>query len=208
MKRGRWQRRFRASGSDRVVKDYGGAQQQDAPHAGTKPPVGDSTALGRVTLVRVLDQTGRLVKQPPFWAATAGALALSGEEGKRAALRASACYGATAALANLVLKPLVRRRRPKGAGPGPLRPLTSSMPSGHAASDTAFAVAAWQEMPSVLVPMLLLTTASHWSLVRSRSHFLSDVLVGDAVGALVAIGSKRVRPPGGHGSKQAAAAPS
>lgn len=166
-------------------------------------------AFGLVTLVRVLDQTGRLVKQPPFWAATAGALALSGgEDGRRAALRASACYGATAAVANLVLKPLVHRRRPKGAGPGPLRPLTSSMPSGHAASDTAFAVAAWQEMPSVLVPMLLLTTASHWSLVRSRSHFLSDVLVGDAVGVLVALGSKRVRPPGSHPPRQAAATPS
>ena len=47
---------------------------------------------------------------------------------------------ATAGVANVALKPLARRRRPPGAGPGPFRPLTSSMPSGHAASDTAFAV--------------------------------------------------------------------
>ncbi len=150
-----------------------------------------------MTLIRVLDHTGRFVKQPPFWAAAAGALAVAGgDDGKRAARRAVACYGITAIVTNLVLKPLVHRRRPKGAGPGPFRPLTSSMPSGHAASDTAFAVAAWREMPSTLVPMLLLTTASHWSLVRAKSHFVSDVLVGDAVGVVVAIWSTRVRPPG------------
>ncbi len=151
----------------------------------------------QMTLIRVLDQTGRLAKQPPFWAAVAGALALSGrDDGKRAAIRASACYGAAATVTNLVLKPLVHRRRPKGAGPGPFRPLTSSMPSGHATSDTAFAVAAWREMPSTLVPMLLLTTASHWSLVRAKSHFVSDVLIGDAVGVVIAVWSTHLRPTG------------
>ncbi len=148
-----------------------------------------------MTGVRILDQVGKVVKQPPFWGATAGALAVAGgDEGKRAAIRASCCYLATAAVSNLLIKPITKRERPKRAGPGPFSPLTSSMPSGHAASDTAFAVGAYQEMQSVLVPMLILTTASHWSLVRSRSHFLTDVLVGDVVGVAVALGSNMIWP--------------
>ncbi len=148
-----------------------------------------------MTLVRGLDQVGRVVKQPPFWAVAAGALALTGgEAGRRAAVRASACYGTTAVVANLLLKPLAHRRRPRGAGPGPFRPLTSSMPSGHAACDTAFAVAAYRDMPSVLWPMMVLTTASHWSLVRSHSHYISDVLVGDTLGVAIAMLSSRLWP--------------
>lgn len=135
------------------------------------------------------------MKQPPFWAVAAGFLALAGgEPGRRAAVRGTACYGITAGIANLLLKPLAHRRRPKGAGPGPFRPLTSSMPSGHAASDTAFAVAAYRNMPSSLWPMVLLTTASHWSLVRAHSHYVSDVLVGDAVGVAVAVLAARLWP--------------
>jgi membrane-associated phospholipid phosphatase len=145
--------------------------------------------------VHLLESVGKVVKQPPFWLLAAGGLALCGPHGRRAALRGSACYVATAAVANLALKPLVHRRRPKGAGPGPFRPLTSSMPSGHAASDTAFAVGAWMEMPSVRVPMAALTTASHWSLFRSKSHYISDILAGDALGVAVAVGSRYVRSP-------------
>jgi membrane-associated phospholipid phosphatase len=143
----------------------------------------------------LLSSVAKVVKQPPFWLLTAGALALSGADGRRAALRGSACYLAAAAVTNLALKPLVHRRRPKGAGPGPFRPLTSSMPSGHAASDTAFAVGATMEMRSLLGPMLALTTASHWSLVSSKSHYLSDILAGDAIGLAVALASRRAAPP-------------
>ena len=151
--------------------------------------------VASMLLVKPLDQVGRVVKQPPFWAATAGALAVGGgADGKRAAIRGSACYAATALVANLVLKPLVQRRRPESAGLGPFRPLTSSMPSGHAASDTSFAVGAYQEMQSVLLPMVLLTTASHWSLVRSKSHFLSDILIGDLVGVGIALWSNQIWP--------------
>ena len=151
-----------------------------------------------MTLIKALDQVGRVVKQPPFWGVAAGALArYAGDEGKRAAVRGAACYGLTAVGTNLVLKPIAHRRRPSGAGPGPFRPLTSSMPSGHAACDTAFAAGVYQEMPSLLVPLLVLTTASHWSLVRSRSHYVSDILVGDVVGLVVARWFRRVRPPSG-----------
>jgi membrane-associated phospholipid phosphatase len=148
--------------------------------------------------MHLLTSVGRVVKQPPFWLLAAGGMALAGgEQGRRAAVRGSACYLATAGVANLVLKPVAHRRRPPGAGPGPFRPLTSSMPSGHAASDTAFAVGAWLEWPATRLPMLALTTASHWSLVRSRSHYVTDILAGDLVGAAVAMLSRRARQPGG-----------
>ena len=41
---------------------------------------------------------------------------------------------------------------------------------------------------------VILTTASHWSLVRSNSHFLTDILIGDLVGVAVALGSNLVWP--------------
>ncbi|MGQ0743738.1 MAG: phosphatase PAP2 family protein [Acidimicrobiales bacterium] len=142
-----------------------------------------------VILVSLLDQVGRIAKQPPFWMAVAGALRMSGQaQARRAAARAGLGYAVTAVIANLVLKPLAHRRRPLGAsGPGPLPPLTSSMPSGHAASDTAFAVAASLVMPSLRWPMLALTTASHWSLVRARSHHVTDIVVGDVVGSVIGV---------------------
>ena len=149
---------------------------------------------------RGMDRVGRVVKQPPFWLLAAGGMALAGgADGRRAAARGTVCYLATAGLANLALKPLVRRRRPPGAGPGPFRPLTSSMPSGHAASDTAFAVGAWLEWPATRLPMLALTTTSHWSLVRSKSHYVGDILAGDLLGAAVALLSRRV-PRAGAGA--------
>jgi membrane-associated phospholipid phosphatase len=121
-----------------------------------------------------ISSVAKVVKQPPFWLLAAGSLAFAGgADGRRAAVRGSACYLATAGVANLVLKPLVHRRRPQGAGPGPFRPRTSSMPSGHAASDTAFAVGAWLELPGVRVHMLALTTASHWSAPRATTSATS-----------------------------------
>jgi hypothetical protein len=51
-------------------------------------------------------------------------------------------------------------------------------------------------MRALALPMLLLTTAPHWSLVRTRSHCLSDILAGDVVGMAVASALCRVLPPG------------
>jgi len=142
-------------------------------------------------------RTGDIVQQPPVWAAVAAVLALAGgERGRRAALRGSVCYGLTAIVANLVLKPLVGRSRPPGAGEGRSGPVTSSFPSGHAATDLAFALAASQEVPLLFVVLGPATTAAHWSLVRSRGHYPSDVFVGGILAVVVVLVTWRLWPTG------------
>ena len=51
-----------------------------------------------------------------------------------------------------------------------------------------------REIPSLTVPMVALTTASHWSLWRTHSHYVSDILAGDAVGVALALAIGRLWP--------------
>ncbi len=142
-------------------------------------------------------RTGDIVQQPPVWAAVAGALALvGGARGRRAAWRGSVCYGVTGVVANMVVKPLVRRSRPPGAGENRTGPVTSSFPSGHAATDLAFTLAASQEIPLLFFALAPATTAAHWSLVRSRGHYPSDVFAGGLLAVAVVLLAWRVWPPG------------
>ena len=140
---------------------------------------------------------GDVVQQPPVWAGLAGLLAVAGgRRGRRAALRGSACYGVTAILTNLVIKPVVGRSRPPGSGEGRSGPVTSSFPSGHAATDLAFTLGVTQEIPALFLPLAIATSAAHWSLVRSRGHYPSDVFVGGVMGVAVAVVVWRAWPPG------------
>lgn len=149
-----------------------------------------STLFGRI---------GDVVQQPPVWVGLAGTLAVGGgARGRRAAWRGAVCYGATAVLVNLLIKPLVRRKRPPGSGEGRTGPVTSSFPSGHAATDLAFTLAAAQEIPLLFLVLAPATTAAHWSLVRSRGHYPTDVLVGGAVGIAVVLVAWKIWPPGGR----------
>lgn len=118
------------------------------------------------------------------------------DRGQRAASRGSVCYGVTAIVANLVLKPLVGRTRPPGAGENRTGPITSSFPSGHAATDLAFTLAASQEIPLLFVALAPATTAAHWSLVRSRGHYPSDVFAGGVLAIAVVLVVWRIWPPG------------
>jgi membrane-associated phospholipid phosphatase len=159
---------------------------------------------------------GDVVQQPPVWAGVAGVLAVGGgPRGRRAAMRGSVCYGMTAIVANLVVKPFVGRSRPPGSGKGRRGPITSSFPSGHAATDVSFIFGVAQEVPLLLLPLGVASCAAHWSLVRSRGHYPSDVLAGGAVGAAVAVALWWVWPTGtaeeateangsGHGRGRAA----
>ena len=80
-----------------------------------------ATVLTRLAFV------ARIVEQPPFWGGVAAALAVKGgTRGQQVALRGSVCYVVAAFIANIVIKPLVYRRRPQGAGEGRITPYTSS----------------------------------------------------------------------------------
>ncbi len=51
-----------------------------------------------------------------------------------------------------------------------------------------------REIPGLTLPMVALTTASHWSLWRTRSHYVSDILAGDALGVALALATRRAWP--------------
>lgn len=149
--------------------------------------------LGR-GIVTALDRAGHVSQQPPLWAGLAAALAATGAKGRRAAARGTACYAVAAVAANVVVKPVVRRPRPPEAGKGRVGPVTTSFPSGHAATDLAFAFGAAQELPALMLVLPGLTFAAHWSLVRTRGHYLGDVLAGGALGIVVALALGRAWP--------------
>ncbi len=150
--------------------------------------------LGRV--VRVLDRVGHVSQQPPTWAAWAAVIAKAGgPRGRRAALRAGTCYWAAAVVANLVVKPVVRRPRPGKARRQGIGPVTSSFPSGHAATHLAFIAGSTQELPVTFFPLAATALAAHWSIVRSGGHHPSDVLLGGVLGLGVAAVVGRVWPP-------------
>jgi membrane-associated phospholipid phosphatase len=139
-------------------------------------------------IVTVLDRAGAVAKRPPIWALVAAALVgMGGRRGKEAALRGGVGYGIAAVLANVLLKPLVHRRRPSGSEQARIGPLTSSFPSGHAATDLAFIFGVSQRMPVLFLPLSATTFVAHWSLVRTRAHHLTDVLAGGAIGIGVAV---------------------
>jgi len=140
-------------------------------------------------------RAGDVIQRPPMWAAIAAGLSATGERGRRAALRGSVCY-LSAAAAHLPVKAVVGRRHPPGSARHQLGPVTSSFPSGHAASDLAFVFGAAQELPVAFVPLSACTLAVHWSLVRRRAHYPSDVLAGGALGIAVALTIWKLWPPG------------
>src|SRR5262245_59883198 len=97
----------------------------------TRTPAWLDTGLARLT---------RAADHSKLWLGIASVLATRGRPGRRAALRGVLSVGVASATANLVGKPLARRRRPDygslvEAGRLPhRRPSSGSFPSGHSAS--------------------------------------------------------------------------
>lgn len=141
-----------------------------------------------------LSRAGDIIQRPPSWAALAGLISLTGRRGRRAALRGGGCYLAAVAV-HLPIKAAVGRRHPPGAALHQLGPFTSSFPSGHAAADLAFVFGVSQELPKLFLPLSACTMAVHWSLVRKRAHYPSDVLAGGALGIAVAAAAWKLWPP-------------
>ncbi len=148
-----------------------------------------STRFGRM---------GDVVQQRPVWVGLSGLLAFAGgPRGQRAAARGSVCFAVAAIVANLMVKPLADRSRPPASGKGRTGPITSSFPSGHAATGVAFTLGVAQEIPALFLPLAVATSSAHWSLVRNRGHYPSDVLAGGLVGVTVAAGLRNLWHPAG-----------
>ncbi len=111
------------------------------------------------SLDRVLRQLSRAADNSKLWLSTAAVLAtVGGTGGRRAAVNGLASLAATSAVVNLLLKPLGRRHRPERASYDvPITrqvtmPRTTSFPSGHAASASAFATGVATASPQAGIP--------------------------------------------------------
>jgi undecaprenyl-diphosphatase len=129
-----------------------------------------------------------------LWLGAAVLIATTGgPRGRRAAASGLVALAATSAVANLGVKPLVRRTRPERV---PARrhhavrmPESTSFPSGHTASAFAFTLGVAGELPGLALVLIPLATAVGYSRVHSGVHFPGDVLAGAVLGTVVGLTS-------------------
>jgi diacylglycerol kinase family enzyme/membrane-associated phospholipid phosphatase len=152
-----------------------------------------------VALDCTMPRLSMLADHSVLWMVVAAATAgIGGRQGRRAALRGVLAISGASAISSGVLKRVLRRRRP-GAAAFPFvglrrRPISSSMPSGHAASAAAFATAMSMEMPVLAAPLGALAAAVAYSRVYNGVHYPGDVIFGGAIGVGVAVATTKVWP--------------
>ncbi len=156
-----------------------------------------------IPVARPIDHALRLLTKAAdhgrLWMGIAAVGAVAGRRTRRGAIRGLVSLGGASFAANVLIKPLIGRRRPDPERTSIARrighlPWTSSFPSGHAASAAAFATGATLEVPwagPVLVP---LAVAVAYSRVHVGVHFRSDVWAGAAVGITVALIGRAMWP--------------
>jgi membrane-associated phospholipid phosphatase len=114
------------------------------------------------------------------------------------ALRLGASMGMESALTNGPIKLCFRRVRPVLAEPheplpyGMHRPVTSSFPSGHAAS--AFTAAVLLADSPLAPAYFLLAAGIASSRVYARMHHTSDIVAGAALGVALGLVARRLLP--------------
>ncbi|MEW2114035.1 phosphatase PAP2 family protein [Streptomyces sp. NPDC005474] len=149
---------------------------------------------------RVLPRLSRSANHGVLWFATAAALAATGSpRARRAAVRGLASLAVASATINTVGKRSVRRPRPV-LDPVPLvrqlkrQPITTSFPSGHAASAAAFATGVALESRGLGALVAPIAFSVAMSRVYTGVHFPSDVLAGAALGAGAAFVVRELLP--------------
>ena len=150
-------------------------------------------------LDRVLPRLTHAADHGLLWVGLAGALAASGGDRRRAAVRGLVSLAVASATANVPAKLSARRRRPE-LHPVPVvrhlrrQPTTSSFPSGHSASATAFATGVAMELPVLAVPLGVVAAGVAYGRVHTGVHYPGDVLAGIALGVGGALTVKRTWP--------------
>ncbi|MFI6892945.1 bifunctional phosphatase PAP2/diacylglycerol kinase family protein [Streptomyces sp. NPDC050256] len=153
----------------------------------------------------VLPRLSRSANHGLLWfGAAAGIAAFGGSaRARRAALRGIASLAVASAAINTVGKGAVRRERPILDAVPVIRqlkrqPVTTSFPSGHAASAAAFATGVALESKgwgAVVAPVALSVAASR---VYTGVHYPSDVLAGAALGIGAAFALRGLVPTRGQ----------
>ncbi|QPP05782.1 phosphatase PAP2 family protein [Streptomyces bathyalis] len=149
---------------------------------------------------RVLPRLSRSANNGRLWFAVAGAMALSNTpRARRAAARGLASLALASTTVNTLGKQAVRRERPLLEGVPLIRqlhrqPVTTSFPSGHAASAAAFVTGVALESPRWGAAVAPIAAAVAFSRVYTGVHYPSDVLVGAALGVGSAFAVRGIAP--------------
>jgi membrane-associated phospholipid phosphatase len=150
--------------------------------AGTKTP----------TLDRAMARISQAADYSKLSLAAATVLAVAGgAAGRRAATLGLGSLAVTAAVVNLVFKPLGSRGRPdRAAQEVPLdrhvrMPISSSFPSGHSAAAFAFATGVGHASPLAAAPLYGLAALVAYSRVHTGVHYPGDVIAGSLVGVVL-----------------------
>ena len=166
----------------------------------------DGALFGRVArahtpwLDRTLPPLSRAANHSILWMAVAASFATGGgRRGQRAAIRGLGSIAVTSLVVNQGIKRVVRRPRPSlravpVARRARVAPLTTSFPSGHAASAAAFATGVTAELATAGPPLALPAAAVGFSRIYVGVHYPLDVLVGAGIGVGVAWLTRRVWP--------------
>lgn len=127
------------------------------------------------------------------WFLIAGVLAVvSAARGPRAAVTGVVSIGLNSLLVNRSIKRAGARRRPDRTRLGVpgnrwvRMPLSASFPFGHSASAAAFAVSVGRMLPGLKLPLRAAVVIVAFSRVYTGVHYPGDVIVGAALGAIVA----------------------
>ncbi|UQA91195.1 bifunctional phosphatase PAP2/diacylglycerol kinase family protein [Streptomyces halobius] len=148
----------------------------------------------------VLPRLSRSANHGLLWGGVAvGMWALGGTRGRRAAVRGVASLALVSATVNTLGKGAVRRKRPVlDAVPVvrhlPRQPVTSSFPSGHAASAVAFTVGVALESRGWGAALAPVAASVAFSRIYTGVHYPSDVLVGSALGVGAAFAVRGLVP--------------
>jgi len=141
----------------------------------------------------LLRRLSRSADRSGLWLACAALLAATGgRRGRAAAENGLASIALTSAVVNLVLKPVGDRRRPdRDTHEVPISrlvamPRSTSWPSGHAASASAFATGVGSAWPAAGVPLSFVASLVAYSRVHTGVHYPSDVIAGTASGVALA----------------------
>lgn len=154
------------------------------------------TTAGSSWVDNGLRATSRAADHGLLWFTIGAAAVAIGGGTRRAGVRGVLSLAGASALTNAVLKPMFPRRRPAQEQIALTRrarrvPTSSSFPSGHAASAAAFVVGMALESPIAAAAIAPVGAAVAYSRVHIGVHWPSDVLAGAAVGAAIALGTRR-----------------
>jgi undecaprenyl-diphosphatase len=128
-----------------------------------------------------------------LWYAMSLAILVFGGESRYAALAAAGVAAGMGCILFLVLKRTTGRKRPCALTPHCwarlLPPDQFSFPSGHSITAFAVAVAFGLFYPSLMIGLLFCAFSIAISRILLGMHFLSDVLAGSCIGALLGCAS-------------------